>query len=101
VDKEQDAMVDQLLGDVIECVNAGLPGGCGHSVHCSMCTLRNTLIKTLDTGQAAVDTPATRNVNSPEGERPVHFLISTEQVDGRILLKILPVAQAEEEATRQ
>ena len=90
VDKEPDAMVDRLLGDVIECANAGLPGGCGHTVHCSMCTLRNTLIETLETGRGAVDAPATRNVNSPEGERPVHFLISTEPVDGRILLKIVP-----------
>ena len=88
VDKEPDAMVDRLLGDIIECVNAGLPGGCGKTVHCTMCTLRNTLIETLETGQGTADVPATRNVNAPEGERPVHFLISTEQVDGHILMKI-------------
>lgn len=95
VDKEPDAVLDRLLGDVIECANADLPGGCGQTVHCSMCTLRNTLIETLKTGQGASHVPATRNINAPGGERDVHFLISTEQVDGRILMKIEPVDEQE------
>ncbi len=88
VGKEVDAVVDRMLGEVFECAEAGRPGGCGMSIHCSMCTMRNTLLETLDTGNSASKVPATRNLGSPEGERDVHFLISTEQVDGRILMKI-------------
>ena len=96
VGKDADSIADQLLGDVFECVNAGLPGGCGASIHCSMCTMRTTLLETLKTGKGTSSLPATKNINAPDGEREVHFLISTEKVDGKILMRIEAVEPAEQ-----
>ncbi|MHA1744412.1 MAG: hypothetical protein ACTSWW_00340, partial [Promethearchaeota archaeon] len=45
-------MENQLAGDVIQCVYSDLPGGCGKTIHCTGCTIRNSAEKTYETGQS-------------------------------------------------
>jgi hypothetical protein len=73
-------------GDVFECEYALLPDGCGQTVHCSGCVIRNTITDTLKTGTAHKDVPAFLNHNEPEGARKVDMLISTEKKGGVVFL---------------
>ncbi len=47
-----------LGGEFLECANARLPEGCGCTIHCRDCAIRNTLETTLRTGQPQKDVPA-------------------------------------------
>ncbi len=75
-------------GDVFECANAQLPGGCGRTIHCSGCTLRQTVTDTFATGRSHVRVPAylRRGRNGDAGV--VSLLTTTEKVGGAVLLRI-------------
>ena len=47
-----------LGGEVMECVYARLPEGCGRTIHCKTCTIRITLMSTMETGEPRVRVPA-------------------------------------------
>ncbi len=77
---------DRLLGEVFECANAVLPGGCGRTVHCSGCAIRDTVTRTARTGEAVTDVPATL---TPEGaDGTIDLRISAERVGGHVLLRL-------------
>ena len=40
-----------LGGEVFECVYSRLEEGCGNEVHCRTCTVRNTVMHTIETGE--------------------------------------------------
>ena len=40
-----------LGGQVMECEYSKLPGGCGHTTHCPACTIRRTVMATMEDGQ--------------------------------------------------
>jgi len=75
-------------GDVFECEYAQLPGGCGETIHCSGCTIRNTVTETLRTGKPMKNVPAILNRYSESGTEKVELLISTEKVGGVVFLKV-------------
>lgn len=75
-------------GDVFECAYAKLPEGCGKTIHCNGCTIRNTVMDTLLTGQSHLETPAYLNRGNPEDTCEIQFLISTEKVNEVVLLRI-------------
>ena len=75
-------------GDVFECKYATLPGGCGQTVHCSGCAIRNAVTETYNTGKSLLHTPAYLKKDSPEDELEVRFLISTEKLGDFVLLRI-------------
>jgi len=75
-------------GDVFECENARLPGGCGQTVHCSGCTIRNTVMDTLETGEPHLKVPAYLNQHSDREPRRYVLLISTEKRGGVVFLKV-------------
>ena len=78
-----------LPGDAMECVNARLPGGCGQTVHCQACALRNTLNKTITTGEDLERVPAYQDVYQKDGSIARRFLlISTEKLADFVLLRI-------------
>jgi hypothetical protein len=78
----------KLGGDVFECEYARLPGGCGETIHCSGCTIRNTVIKTLRTGIPMRRIPAILNRFSESGTEQIDLLITTEKIGGIVFLKI-------------
>lgn len=47
-----------LGGDALECDHARRPGGCGKTVHCQTCTIRNLVNETLATGVPRVGVEA-------------------------------------------
>lgn len=75
-------------GDVFECQNARLPGGCGRTIHCSGCTVRNTVMETARTGKARRNVPAYLDQGVDGVSRMAELLISTEMKGGVILLRI-------------
>ena len=75
-------------GDVFECVNARLPEGCGQTIHCSACTIRNTVMETLRTGRSRAQVPASLHAGKPGHARQSELLISTERVGSYVFLRI-------------
>jgi hypothetical protein len=75
-------------GDVFECQYAKLPEGCGHTVHCSGCAIRRTVMSTFHTGQNRSRVPACLNREASDGIHETQFLISTEKVGDVVLLRI-------------
>lgn len=78
-----------LPGDVMECINARLPGGCGRAIHCQACALRRALETTMATGAGVEKSPAFQDAYQEDGSILRHFYyISTEKMEEFILLRI-------------
>ena len=82
-------------GEVFECANARLPGGCGDTVHCTGCTMRLTVMDTFQSGNSHTRVPAYLRREDPDGLRDIRFLISTKKVEGVVLLRIDEVGNGE------
>ena len=72
------------IGQVFECDNANLPGGCGRTIHCSGCAIRKTITQTTETGEPQSLIPALLTTN----DSSVALHISTVKVDGCVVVKI-------------
>jgi hypothetical protein len=68
-----EALVGLLGGEALECSHSRLPEGCGRTVHCSTCAIRNAVTATHRTGKPSSRVPAT--LRRREGSRPL--LVST------------------------
>ena len=88
VGKELSVIEDRLAGDVFECVNADLPGGCGKTEHCKACASRNSVNETLSTGTGVERAPAYQDIKTPAGVQRKRYLISTERVGNSVMLRI-------------
>jgi len=75
-------------GDVMECVYAKLPEGCGNTRHCVACTIRSNIMITFETGRSLRRVPAFLNRSDRHSVCQTRFLISTEKVGGTVLLRI-------------
>lgn len=58
LDMEDRDIFGLLGGEVLECQYAKLPEGCGNTVHCKTCTIRNAITHTLKTGESMRNIPA-------------------------------------------
>ncbi len=76
------------IGDVFECEYALLPEGCGQTVHCSGCAIRNAVTSTMKTGIPQENVPAYISHRAPNGSRQTEMLISTEKRAGIVFLSI-------------
>lgn len=85
---EPSTILGKLGGQVFECSNSRLPGGCGRTIHCSGCVLRQTVISTWTTGETHRRVPATLEV-LPEGSTTrIDLFVSTAKVGDRVVLRI-------------
>jgi len=75
-------------GDVFECANACLPGGCGKTVHCSGCAIRRAVTETFTTGKSLRNVQAYLNRDTVTQFLQLGLIISTEKVWGVVLLRI-------------
>lgn len=81
-------VLGERTGAVFDCENAHEPGGCGKTIHCSGCTIRQAVASTLLTGEPRLNVPATlRVVRDPE-LADVDLVISTVRVGERVLLRV-------------
>lgn len=90
VGKDREDVLGRLGGEVVECANARLPGGCGKTEHCSGCVLRRSASYTYTSGKSVTDEPCSLLRRVGEGERTVNFLVSTQKVGHAVLLKLEP-----------
>jgi len=86
--KELADIKNELGGDAFECSYAGQEGGCGKTVHCRTCAIRNIVMDTLATGKGYKNVPAFQSINTSDGPRIIRFYISTQKVEDCILLRI-------------
>lgn len=77
-----------LAGEAINCTHSYEPGGCGHTIHCQTCTIRQSINQTFRTGLSVRNVPAYKDIRVKENEQPVRFLITTEKLKDRVLLRI-------------
>lgn len=77
-----------LGGDAFECAYAHLPGGCGKTVHCKTCTIRNIVTETFCSGRGQRKVAAYPDLYHITGEKITSFLITTEKVGDAVLLGI-------------
>jgi PAS domain-containing protein len=73
-------------GNVLNCHWALLPEGCGNTICCGNCAVRETVTETFETGQTIVKRLAQLN-HEPEGQK-INLLISTELFGNVVLLRI-------------
>lgn len=85
---EVDLIKGQLLGDVIECVNAQTPEGCGRTIHCSGCAIRRMVTATHQDGRPRQSVEADQMVMRAGSVTPVRYSISTQKVGNAVLLII-------------
>ncbi|MBU0673866.1 MAG: hypothetical protein KJ950_04415 [Proteobacteria bacterium] len=89
--KERDG--DFRPGNVFECVHATMPEGCGKTIHCSGCVIRQSIRKTFATGEKVEQTPAFLTRRNPEGEQEIDLLVSTEMIEDLVVLKVEEVGR--------
>ena len=86
--KQPEEVDGKLGGDAFDCRYADLPGGCGKTAHCKSCTIRNTVMDTLESGKCHIKVPAYPDLHHITGDKKIRFLISTERVAEAVLLRI-------------
>jgi len=91
--KKPEEVDGKLGGEAFDCKYADLPGGCGKTVHCKSCTIRNTVMDTLQSGKSHIKAPAYPDLHHITGDYRVRFLITTERVAGDVLLRIDEISE--------
>ncbi len=87
--KEKSKIEGYKGGDVFECAHSRLPEGCGNTVHCNGCTIRNTVMKTHKTGKSYFKIPAIqKRYKDAGGTEEIRYLITTFKYRNYVLLKI-------------
>jgi two-component system, chemotaxis family, chemotaxis protein CheY len=82
--KSEAEIVGLLGGEAMECEFARLPEGCGNTVHCETCTIRNTVMHTMTSRDAIKDAPVKLRKNG----RLIHLFMSTNYMDGLVQIVI-------------
>lgn len=82
--KSRREMFGLLGGEALECQYSRLPEGCGGTVHCKTCVIRNTVSATLATGEPQTRVPAYLNRKNA----PTRILISTKKSAGVVVVII-------------
>lgn len=75
-------------GNVFECAFAKLPEGCGMTLHCDGCAIRNTVMSTMVSGKSCLNVPAGLSRGTTNEHQDIRFVISTEKVREVVLLRI-------------
>ena|SRR3989339_1618123 len=86
--KEVEMVEGELCGPVLDCANAGLRGGCGKTVNCEPCAIRNAILQTFKTGEAEKRKRVLLKVGASLKLKKKYYYISTELVAGIVVLKI-------------
>ena len=79
-----------ICGKVLECINANLAGGCGKTLFCPDCTIRNSVDETYATGQVVTRRPAVLNRRCGDNHETINFLVSTRKDGDVVLLRLEP-----------
>jgi len=77
-----------LGGEVMECVYARLPEGCGKTAHCLACSIRNTVMAAMESGEPQMHVPVTLSQENKE----IEMVISTEKIGSFVRIIIEDVS---------
>ncbi len=91
-------MKGKLSGEVLSCVYADLPGGCGRTMHCTGCAIRRAFTHTWTTGESVRNEHAFSHRRGPDGPLQVACLVSTERLGPLVLVEI-EEAEASDDGT--
>jgi len=80
-----------LGGEVAECIYARLEEGCGKTVHCTACTIRNSVTHTFNTGETLDQVPC--YVEQDTGTKL--FRLTTVKLNESIQMILEPVPEEE------
>lgn len=87
------SMRGRLGGEVVQCVHASEPGGCGHTPSCTACVIRGSVGRTHATGTPVRGAEAWQDVFAAGGGvTRQHLRVSTEKSGRFVLLHIDQVA---------
>lgn len=75
-------------GEVFNCVNAQTHEGCGHTIHCSGCVIRGSVLKTYASGQPQVLVPAVLKTGDPDHPASVALTITTMKRGESVVLMV-------------
>ncbi len=96
---------DQLIGikcgEVLRCIHhLDDPGGCGFGPSCHNCDIRNTILKTFDTGRSSEMVEACASLFVDGQDREFTFLISTSYLhfddEPLVLISIIDITERKE-----
>lgn len=88
-------VTDKRLGEVFECENAIKSDGCGKSVCCSGCAIRNSVTKTFKTGEPVIKKPASLVSGIKGVPTGIDLFVSTYKVGKAVFLKVEPAVEEE------
>lgn len=86
--RQSETIIDQLFGPVFDCAYAGLSEGCGRTIHCSGCAIRNSVLTTFNTGEPQIAVPATLTLESPDRLSEVVLTITTVRSNGVVVMRL-------------
>jgi hypothetical protein len=87
------AIEHRLGGEVFECENSYKPGGCGHTVKCSACSLRNAVNRCFESSNAEYSVVTNLTQRTEAGTAELAMRISTQRVNGQVLVTINEVTR--------
>ncbi len=73
-----------LGGDAMECIYARLPEGCGNTAHCSACTIRKLIQKTLEQKQGQ-----RHQIELAREHETIHFIAETHYINEIISIQLI------------
>lgn len=77
-----------LYGEIFECTHATLGTGCGTTIHCKSCTIRQTIEETAKSGKPCYKIPAYMDLGDQINQKSIQFFISTQKAGEVLLLQI-------------
>ena len=75
-------------GMILACSHAISAPGCGKTMHCVACTVRNQINATISSGLPQEEEPAVIMPVNVAGQQGFRYLVSTDKVEDYIILKI-------------
>jgi len=86
--KPVEALVQQRGGVAIECKNAATLKGCGRSLQCTGCLLRNTITATFMDGQPRYSVFSDHSVGSAATAHDVRIRFSTIKLESMVVVTV-------------
>ncbi len=94
--KDLSEVRDKLGGVIFNCEYSHLPGGCGNTLHCPQCVIRNAVIGTMSDSQPRSDIRADLYQRQPDGNNVWFSVIfSTEKAGSVVLMRINAISPKE------
>ena len=75
-------------GNVLECINAFLPEGCGKTPSCPDCTIRTSVNETYKNGTLITRRPAVITRKNGDSDETIRLFVSTRKDSGVVLLQL-------------